>query len=70
MFIMMQLYAYSEIRELCKKYNLEPISAHVPFDDLNDNTEKEMAEKLGMTKGAFGYKIWEQRKILQQCLES
>lgn len=34
----------AEIRELCKKYNLEPISAHVPFDDLNDNTEKVMAD--------------------------
>ncbi|MBE6761230.1 MAG: sugar phosphate isomerase/epimerase [Ruminococcaceae bacterium] len=36
--------APTEVRELCEKYNLEPISAHVPFDDLNDNTEKVMAD--------------------------
>ena len=29
-----------EVAELCKKYNLNPISAHVPFDSLNDLTEK------------------------------
>ena len=34
----------AEVRKLCKKFGLEPISAHVPFDDLNENTEKVMAD--------------------------
>jgi sugar phosphate isomerase/epimerase len=34
----------AQVRELCKKYNLEPISAHVPFNELNNNTEKVMAD--------------------------
>ena len=33
-----------EVAELCKKYNLNPISAHVPFDSLNDLTEKSMLD--------------------------
>lgn len=33
-----------EIAELCEKYNLEPISAHVPFAALNDDTDKVMAD--------------------------
>ena len=36
---------------------------------LSDKTEKEMAEQLKMSKGTFSYKIWEQRKILEQCLQ-
>lgn len=34
----------AEISELCKKYKLEPISAHVPFEALNNDTEKVMAD--------------------------
>ena len=34
----------TEIAELCKKYNLNPISAHVPFNELNDDTEKVMKD--------------------------
>ena len=34
----------TEVAELCKKYNLEPISAHVPFVTLNGDTEKVMAD--------------------------
>ena len=33
-----------KIAELCKKYNLEPISAHVPFEQLNDDTEQVMKD--------------------------
>jgi len=33
-----------EVAELCKKYNLNPISAHVPFDSLNNLTEKTMLD--------------------------
>ena len=34
----------AEVRELCEKFGLEPISAHVPFQSLNDDTEKVMAD--------------------------
>ena len=34
----------AEIRKLCEKFGLEPVSAHVPFDDLNNNTEKVMED--------------------------
>lgn len=33
-----------EVAELCKKYGLNPISAHVPFDSLNNLTEKSMSD--------------------------
>lgn len=32
------------VAELCKKYKLEPISAHVPFDDMLQDTEKVMKD--------------------------
>lgn len=34
----------TEVKALCQKYNLEPISAHVPFEALNGNTEQVMKD--------------------------
>lgn len=60
----------AEQREIIRKIvNDEKFKLLLAYS-FNDKTEKEMAERMGISKGAFSYKIWEQRKILQQCLEN